>query len=55
MAKKKNKKPMQIKETAEERAQRIANGFKPITRVVPSKKQKAKSRKVKHKNALLYA
>ncbi len=55
MAKKKNKKPMQIKETAEQRAERLASGFKPITRIIPNKKKKAESRKVKHKKALLCA
>lgn len=54
MAKKKNKKPMQIKETAEQRAERLA-GFKPTTRIIPNKKKKAESRKVKHKKALLFA
>ena len=55
MAKKKNKKPMQIKETAEQRAERLASGFKPTTRIIPNKKKKVESRKVKHKKALLYA
>lgn len=55
MAKSKKKKALSTKETPEQRKERLANGFKARPCIIPSKKQKAKSRKVKHKKALLYA
>lgn len=43
------KKDLPTKETTEQRAERLANGFKARPMIVPSKKSKAKSRKIKHK------
>jgi len=50
---KKAKKNLPTKETPEQRKERLANGFKARPSVIPSGKVKARSRKVKHKKALL--
>ena len=43
------KKSLITKETPEERKKRLSNGFKPRPNIIPTKKNKLKSRKEKHK------
>jgi hypothetical protein len=46
------KKALPTKESKEQRAQRVANGFKARPSVILDKKTKSRSRKVKHKGRL---